>query len=410
MVSRAYDYGGYDDEESDAEVVETSPDTTYDSWDWSDIQLTPEQSQVLTDYGYTQDDLNWLLGEYTRGDTGMSDAERLIREGETGTISTDGMSDAEKLIREGETGVRPSVGAPSVSDVEKLIKTGETGARTGGARTGGARPAPGGILGQVKSITDAIGLTNPQGSVNPFMLAGLAGLLGMAGKGSTPAPTGYQGTIPKYTAVRQMVDIPQDPNRRPGSGGRRYFSDLTYAKQTDVPAALKTAQAQALALKPALTPAPVRQEVPKNEVIEAPKKEVIEAPNTAQAASRVIDRLPVPQYAERERIASEEPIGYTPDTISAARGGLMNLAKGRYLNGATDGMADKIPATIEDRQPARLSHGEFVIPADVVSHLGNGNSNAGAERLYNMMERIRKARTGNAQQGKQVNPNKFLPA
>jgi hypothetical protein len=88
----------------------------------------------------------------------------------------------------------------------------------------------------------------------------------------------------------------------------------------------------------------------------------------------------------------------------------MNLAKGRYLNGATDGMADKIPANIEGKQPAALSHGEFVIPADVVSHLGNGNSEAGAKRLYSMMDKIRHARTGTTKQGKQINPNKYLPA
>jgi hypothetical protein len=72
-------------------------------------------------------------------------------------------------------------------------------------------------------------------------------------------------------------------------------------------------------------------------------------------------------------------------------------------------MADKLPANIEGNQEARLSHGEFVIPADVVSHLGNGNSDAGAERLYSMMDKIRKARTGTKKQGKQINPNKFLP-
>jgi hypothetical protein len=92
-----------------------------------------------------------------------------------------------------------------------------------------------------------------------------------------------------------------------------------------------------------------------------------------------------------------------------AGGGLLNLAKGRYLNGSSDGMADKIPANIEGKQPARLSHGEFVIPADVVSHLGNGNSEAGAQRLYDMMDKIRRARTGNSKQGKQINPDKFLP-
>ena len=92
-----------------------------------------------------------------------------------------------------------------------------------------------------------------------------------------------------------------------------------------------------------------------------------------------------------------------------ATGGILYAAHGRYLRGGTDGMADKINTSIDDRQPAKLSHGEFVIPADVVSHLGNGNSDAGAEKLYQMMARIRKARTGNAKQGKKINPDKFMP-
>jgi hypothetical protein len=89
-----------------------------------------------------------------------------------------------------------------------------------------------------------------------------------------------------------------------------------------------------------------------------------------------------------------------------AAGGIANP---RYLQGATDGMGDQIPSSIDGNQKAALSHGEFVIPADVVSHLGNGNSDAGAEKLYQMMARIRKARTGNEKQGKRINPDKFMP-
>ena len=92
-----------------------------------------------------------------------------------------------------------------------------------------------------------------------------------------------------------------------------------------------------------------------------------------------------------------------------AKGGVINMAKGRYLKGNTDGMADKLPAKIGQDQPAALSHGEFVVPADVVSHLGNGNSDAGAKKLYQMMDKIRVARTGNKKQGKQINPDKFMP-
>ena len=83
---------------------------------------------------------------------------------------------------------------------------------------------------------------------------------------------------------------------------------------------------------------------------------------------------------------------------------------GRYLSGATDGMADKIPASIDGSQRAALSDGEFVLPADVVSHFGNGNSDAGANALYNMMAKVRKDRTGNASQGNQINPSSYLPS
>ena len=94
-------------------------------------------------------------------------------------------------------------------------------------------------------------------------------------------------------------------------------------------------------------------------------------------------------------------------SLEMARGG--RTLPPRYLDGHSDGMEDKIPANIDGRRPAALSDGEFVIPADVVSHLGNGNSNAGAKRLYEMMDRIRTARTGNHKQGKQINPDKFMP-
>ena len=105
--------------------------------------------------------------------------------------------------------------------------------------------------------------------------------------------------------------------------------------------------------------------------------------------------------------------------VNAAQGGLMagggisSLGSysdgGRLLKGPGDGMSDHIPAKIGKHQPARLADGEFVVPADVVSHLGNGSTDAGAKVLYKMLDRIRKARTGNPKQGKQINPNKFIP-
>lgn len=110
--------------------------------------------------------------------------------------------------------------------------------------------------------------------------------------------------------------------------------------------------------------------------------------------------------------------GTTGTAGGMAQGGIAGYDLGGYaaggnprlLKGPGDGMSDNIPATIGGRQPARLADGEFVVPADVVSHLGNGSTDAGAKHLYNMMDKVRKARTGTKKQGKQIKPGKFLPA
>jgi hypothetical protein len=108
-----------------------------------------------------------------------------------------------------------------------------------------------------------------------------------------------------------------------------------------------------------------------------------------------------PEESALSRYSAGPPVG-----IAFATGGSI-MEQPRYLQGETDGMADKIPSSIDGEQPAALSHGEFVIPADVVSHLGNGNSDAGAQKLYEMMDRIRMARTGTKEQGKEINPDEF---
>ena len=97
-----------------------------------------------------------------------------------------------------------------------------------------------------------------------------------------------------------------------------------------------------------------------------------------------------------------------------ASGGIANLGSysdgGRMLKGPGDGMSDNIPATIAGKRPARLADGEFVVPADVVSHLGNGSTDAGAKQLYAMMNKVRKARTGRKAQGREINPRQYVPA
>jgi len=125
---------------------------------------------------------------------------------------------------------------------------------------------------------------------------------------------------------------------------------------------------------------------------------------------------------------------YSPSSDSgssssgAAHGGLMALAGGgaagaynlgdysdggRLLRGPGDGVSDSIPATIGDKRPARLADGEFVVPARIVSELGNGSTDAGARKLYEMMDRIQKARNQTVGKGKvAVNSraDKHLPA
>jgi len=204
-------------------------------------------------------------------------------------------------------------------------------------------------------LKDALGNdVTDWGSIAALGGAGLGAYTALTQK---PVLTGYQGSIPKYDAHRNMIKAPPS-DRRPGAGGIDYGGNVTYTPRgSGIDAAAVPGGA-------------------------------INAPSNPKDINQVLPTEPVQ---------------------AAAQGGLMGFSKGRYLQGTTDGMADKIPAKIGRDQPAALSHGEFVVPADVVSHLGNGNSDAGAKKLYQMMDRIRMARTGTKKQGKEINPNSFMP-
>lgn len=203
---------------------------------------------------------------------------------------------------------------------------------------------------------------------------------------------GYNKPVPNLEAVRQQIQY-DDTNRRPGSAGRQYFTDTRYVPQGDAAAkqaAIDAATAQAQGIRAA---APVSQP----QANPWAGKMNLSALTTPAAA-------PVQQPAAGGIPQIPQATGFT----KMASGGIARLAEGgRYLDGPTDGMADELDTTIDGEQPAKLSHGEFVIPADVVSHLGNGNSEAGAQKLYEMMAKVRKARTGTTQQGKEINPDEF---
>jgi hypothetical protein len=102
---------------------------------------------------------------------------------------------------------------------------------------------------------------------------------------------------------------------------------------------------------------------------------------------------------------------------SMAQGGPSHLGDysdgGRLLKGPGDGVSDSIPATIANKRPARLADGEFVVPARIVSELGNGSTEAGARKLYAMMDRVQKARgktTGKNRVAVNSRADKLLPA
>jgi len=222
-------------------------------------------------------------------------------------------------------------------------------------------------MGWYSDAVDAI--TGGSGNVKDFLDSDLISGIAQGAIGSQlnkyfqpdVPKVGYQGKIPEMQAVRERVPMQQPVEgqapRRPGEAGRRYFSDTQYAERPDT--------------KP---------------------QSVAEAQAKAQAQAQ--------QLAQRQN--PQPPTGM-------AAGGIASTHNGYYLGGKTDGMADNVPARIDGSQEARLSDGEFVIPADVVSHLGNGNSDAGAQQLHGMMDTVRMERTGNPEQGKQIDPNKFMP-
>ena len=186
-------------------------------------------------------------------------------------------------------------------------------------------------------------------------VAGMLGIAALANKlfgGSGGGGfAGYQGSIPTYTASRTMNTIPTTVTvptegggtkvvpRRPGSGGITYFSPMVYTPQSTV---------------------------------------------TGGGGTDTVTG------------------GAGNDTVQGkASGGIMSLRNGhlgsysdggQLLRGPGDGVSDDIPATIADKQPARLANNEFVIPARIVSEIGNGSTEAGAAKLYEMMRRVQKRR------------------
>ena len=274
-------------------------------------------------------------------------------------------------------------------------------------------------------------------------------------------------TIPQRTAIRGVVPGTYDPLRRPGSSGQRYFSDIAYVDNVEDPAAQRTANLAEQALRNeqaaglqalnlsnlARQQRPAAQTLTDEEVIKTftdiqnnpayntERKQIGQSvgamnrynvsPERASSLMNVplsdVNEMMGPYYrasgetkpegianllSKQTELVSEAgrrfPIGMTP-TQRSVTGALTDAPNDMVAKLIQMGIFTPETAAqfYQSRYPG-LTDGEFVIPADVVSHLGNGNSDAGAQNLYNMMERVRKARTGNPEQGRQIDPNKYL--
>ena len=273
--------------------------------------------------------------------------------------------------------------------------------------------------------------------------------------------SGYQGSVPDYKKIMERVNYTDAQDRgavSPGGMGRRYFSDTRYLRNAGGDSGIESTPQTlyeddtTIYTKPTIDyeGGQIAKE-DQDENLTYTEEGYLSTPgenpqvygNNYTDEGRAIESM-AQDYSNQDiasGIAANQArgfsAGYSPYMAAGGKvskynmggmaaspyakkeeeedsanfnmgGGVQQLAGGRYLNGMTDGMADEVPSNIDGVQPAALSDGEFVIPADVVSHLGNGSSNAGANVLNDMMSNVRETRTGNPKQGKEIDAKKVL--
>jgi len=261
-------------------------------------------------------------------------------------------------------------------------------------------------------------------------LGGIGALLNKIAGGGSGGFAGYQGGIPKYTASRQQYAVPT----------------------TGVPSTYKPTDTEIrdYALRPGINDAMVARGM--NEYGISPERMagIMQLP-TQQVQSRYQAAMGPNMVARRPGsggVTYFSPMQYTPastatntatnttantavvtppvDTVVPPTGvedtsykvfnsgGIASLGGysdgGQLLRGPGDGVSDDIPATIGNKQPARLADGEFVVPARIVSELGNGSTEAGARKLYAMMDRIKASRAKAKNIAANTKADKHLPA
>jgi hypothetical protein len=237
------------------------------------------------------------------------------------------------------------------------------------------------ISGQLKKLYTS----GPNGTPDIGKIATLAALAsGMMQSTNRTQPAGYQGKIPTLAAVRQQV--PQGIAAAPRAYGapamgRRYFTDTQYVAPTGLAAAQDAAQQQAQQMAAAQQP---QQAQP----IQAAKGGLVSDGFVIPAD--VISHLGNGSSEAGLKVAASR-LGATP------------------IKGKGDGMSDSIKTHIDGKQPARVANEEAFVSPKKVAELGGGDPKKGSKKLYDMMDKIRAARTGTKEQGKQIDPSKYMP-
>jgi hypothetical protein len=239
-------------------------------------------------------------------------------------------------------------------------------------------------------------------------LGGLGALLNSLGGSSGGGYKGFQGSIPKYTASRTQYAPPVSTvNRGPAPSNEAV---LDYLKRPGLNDAMIARSMNEYGVAPQqiadVTKTPLADVQSRYQAAMGPNAGIARRPGsggvtyfspmvyTPQGAAPA-----APAATEAAPAAAPAVVDNSYQVFAAggmAHGGLGSLGHysdgGHLLKGPGDGVSDSIPAMIGNKQPARLADGEFVIPARIVSEIGNGSTDAGARKLYAMMDRIQKAR------------------
>lgn len=263
--------------------------------------------------------------------------------------------------------------------------------------------------GGASSLLSSLGSILSGGSGTMAQLASLGGigaLLNSIGGSSGSGYKGYQGSIPKYTATRTQY---APPVSTVGMGYKPSDAEvMNYLKRPGLNDSMIARSMNEFGVSPEriaeVTKAPVADIQSRYQAAMGPNAGIARRPGSG-GVTYFSPMVYTPQAAAPAAAApvAAEPAAPVNPTVEdryaeggMAHGGLGSLGGysdgGQLLRGPGDGVSDDIPAMIGGKQPARLADGEFVVPARIVSELGNGSTEAGARKLYAMMDRIKKAR------------------